>query len=106
MEVCTKFNLMDKVWTFGTGVENRTLIQVQIEIVTVDFNINNDGDIEPQVTYKVSTPAYGDDVFLGENEVYRDFEDFTKSMETTFQQRKYKFPKMLNDIQEQTKEVA
>jgi hypothetical protein len=106
MQVTTKFNLTDRAWAFGFDAHNRDLVEVTIDLITVDFNIVKDGEIEKIVTYKISTPAYGDDIFVGENDLYKDFGDFIDSMTTKFENRKFNYPKIVADLPNDKKEVA
>jgi hypothetical protein len=106
MQACTKFNLLERAWTFGTGKENKQLVEVVIDTISMDFNIENDGDLVPTITYKIHTPLYGDDWYVSEPELFADLEDFKTAMEKLFEMRKFNYPKIMPNISSEFKEVA
>jgi hypothetical protein len=107
MEICTKFNLMDRAWTWGKNDQSITFIhEVQIEGITVEFSVDDNGDVVPLTSYLVRKRIGGDDIWLAESELFLDDSDLITHVSILFDNRKFAFPKVVPFGEDDFEKVA
>jgi hypothetical protein len=96
MEICTKFNLMDRAWTWGRNDESITFIhEVLIEGINVDVKVDDKGNEVPITSYLTRKRIGGDDIWLAESELFLDDSDLITHVSLLFDNRKLTFPKVV-----------
>jgi hypothetical protein len=97
MNAKSQFNINDRGWILEKSTLNKLILtEVIIEGISIDFSIDNQGELRPNVEYYVrkKTDKFLDDDFLNEEDIFANLEDLTAKMEMKFGTRQINFPKV------------
>ena len=109
MEVSSQFNINDRGWILEKSNLNKLILtEVIIEGISIDFSIDNQGELRPNVEYFVrkKTGKFLDDDFLNEEDIFANMQDLTAKMEMKFGIRQINFPKVYSLIDAKLNDAA
>jgi hypothetical protein len=109
MNAKSQFNIHDRAWILEKSNFNKQILtEVIIEGISIDFSVDKEGELRPNVEYFVrkKTQNFLDDDFLNEQDVFADLEDLKAKMELKFEYRQVNFPKIYSLTNAQINDAA
>lgn len=109
MDAKSQFNINDRGWILEKSTLNKLILtEVIIEGISIDFSVDNQGELRPNVEYFIrkKTGNFLDEDFLNEQDIFADFEDLTSKMEMKFDTRQINFPKVYSLIDAKLNDAA
>jgi hypothetical protein len=107
MEVCTKFSVLDRAFTWGKDEQSITFLQeVMIEGITINYDLDDNGEANPQTSYLVRKGLGEDSIWIDEREVFENEKDFISNSQKMFENRKLTYPKIVDFQNQEVDKVA